>query len=82
MKTAKQIERKIDALTIQFNNDCSMFNHLMYIINYSHDRIKSIDHYAYICNKINDLEERMEQNKIESEKLCYLHKVITKTLIV
>jgi hypothetical protein len=79
--TAKQIEKTIDILTKQFNNDCSKFDRLLYIINYSHDKIKGVYHYASICNEMNKLEERMERNKHDCEKLCYMHKLITKTLV-
>lgn len=80
LDTPEKIESRIDDLTMLFHNEMAKLNKFMRLID-SPWRIKTIDHFANICNEIDKIEHRIELNKIECAILCRKHKELTNTLV-
>jgi len=81
LDTPKKIEQRINDLTMLFHHDLNkleLFNRLID----SPWRVKTIDHFANICNEIEKIEIRIQLNKDESAILCRRHKELTNTLIL
>ena len=79
-KQLENLEQQIAILEIRFSNDHRKLESLKYTINLAKDKIKSIDHFANICDEIVKLEERIEGYRLDGAKLLKKHKELKKHL--